>query len=770
MPLTAGTRIGPYEIVAPLGAGGMGEVYRARDTRLDRDVAIKALFGDHASDPGLRRRLLQEARAASALSHPNIVVLHDIVSQDGSDFLVMEHILGRPLSEVLAEGPMSLERVTAIGIQVAAALAASHAAGIIHRDIKPANILVMADQTVKVLDFGIAKRVHTDERDATHEAVTLTAPGVVVGTVAYMSPEQTRGETVDGRTDIFSLGCVLYQAATGRQPFRAPTPIATMMAIATAQPAPPSGLQTTLPVGFDAFISRCLAKSRDDRFSTMDDVASALRRLSGESGPKTANVARAITAIAVLPFANVGGDPENEYFAEGLADELITGLSQVSALRVTSRSSAFAFRGKALDVRAIGSTLNVDAVLEGSVRRAGSRLRVAVQLVSVADGYHLWSERYDREMTDVFDIQDEISRRIIDKLRARWIGEVTMPSLKRHTGDLEAYGLYLKGRHYWGRRPVDTLRAIECFEQAIERDPRYALAHAGLADAYNTLASWEGGILPPPIGFGKGLSYAERAIQLDPDLAEGHAALGYALLHNRWDLPAAERSFVHAIKLNPSYGPAHHWYSHALMADERVEESLAQSLEYLKVDPVDQFSMIHMAWHHMMAHQFDKAGAEMQRALRDEPNFAWNHVFHGWVLLNQGAFGDAEAAIARGAELANEPHVMLSSLAHAQAVGGHREAALASLDRLMVASTTKYVSPYEVALVHESLGNLDEAFRWWERAYEERSPWLVYLSREHRLRHLHGNPKFDALVARIQQDLRRSARNADEETRLGSES
>ena len=733
-------------------------MYRARDTRLDRDVAIKALLGESAGDPVMRRRFLQEARAASALSHPNIVVLHDIVSHDGSDFLVMEYVPGRPLTEAIAQGPMPFERVIAVGLQVASALAASHAAGIIHRDIKPANILLMADHTVKVLDFGIAKRVHDrSQGDATQEMASLTRPGVVVGTVSYMSPEQTRGEAVDARTDVFSLGCVLYEAATGHRPFRGPTAVATMIDIATAPSVPPSALRTTLPVAFDVFISRCLAKNREHRFSSMDEVGSSLQRLHDASVHKTEEAARAITAIAVLPFASVGGDPDNEYFGEGLTDELITGLSRVDALRVTSRSSAFAFRDKAMDVRAIGSTLNVDAVLEGSVRRAGNRLRVAVQLVSVADGYHLWSERYDREMTDVFDIQDEIARTIIDKLRPRLIGHVTVPSLKRYTDDPEAYALYLKGRYYWERRPVGTSRAIECFEQAIERDPRYALAYAGLADAYNTLASWEAGVLPPTIGFQKGLSYAERALQLDPDLAEGHASLGYALLHNRWELGAAIRSFTHAITLNPRYGPAHHWYSHALIADGRLDESLSESLEYLKVDPVDQISLLHMTWHYLMAHQFDRASAESQRALRDEPNFAWHHVFYGWALLNQGAFDKAESEIARGVELANSPQVMLSSLAQAQASGGHRETALASLDRLVAASNTKYVSPYEVGLIHESLGNLDEAFRWWERAYEERSSWLVYIAREHRLRHLHGNPRFDAFVARIQRDLRRSA-------------
>jgi TolB-like protein len=516
----------------------MGEVYRARDTRLDRDVAIKALLGESAGDPVIRRRFLQEARAASALSHPNIVVLHDIVSHEGSDFLVMEHVPGLALTEIIAQGPMAFDRVMSVGVQVASALAAAHAAGIVHRDIKPGNILVTPDDTAKVLDFGIAKRLHDLELiDATQTADTLTMPGTIVGTVSYMSPEQTRGEAIDARTDVFSLGCVLYQAATGHLPFRGATAVATIVEIATANPSPPSRLRAALPAEFDTFIARCLAKSREHRFNTMDEVASSLRRLRNAPPERIAvDAPRPITAIAVLPFASVGGDPDNEYFGEGLTDELITGLSRVNALRVASRSSAFAFRGKAMDVRAIGSTLNVDAVLEGSLRRAGNRLRIAVQLVSVSDGYHLWSERYDREVTDVFDIQDEISRTIIDKLRPRLIGDVTVPSLKRHTVDPEAYGLYLKGRYYWERRPVGTSRAIECFEQAIERDPRYALAHAGLADAYNTLASWEGGVLPPPVGFGKGLGYAERALQLDPDLAEGHAALGYALLHHRWDL------------------------------------------------------------------------------------------------------------------------------------------------------------------------------------------------------------------------------------------
>jgi serine/threonine protein kinase/tetratricopeptide (TPR) repeat protein len=757
--LAAGTRLGPYEIIAALGAGGMGEVYRARDTRLDRDVAIKFLLRDRVADPSMKHRFLQEARAASALNHPNIVVLHDIASHDGLDILVMEHVAGKTLNDLIPPDGMPLDRVTNLGAQVASALAAAHVAGIVHRDIKPANIMVTADQVVKVLDFGIAKMVpRTAGPDGpTQTIATVTIPGMVVGTVSYMSPEQTRGEVTDARSDIFSLGCVLYQAATGQVPFRGASAIATMHEIATVTPAAPSSLRPDLPGEFDALIARCLAKNPDQRFATMEDVASALRRSTRGSGRALGDVRASISAIAVLPFVNVSGDPENEYFGDGLTEELITGLSRIEALHVTARSSAFAFRDKALDVRAIGKALNVGAVLEGSVRRSGNRLRIAVQLVNVADGYHLWSERYDREITDVFDIQDEMARTIVDKLRPRLLGEVAAPLLKRHTEDPEAYGLYLKGRYYWERRPAGTTRAIECFEKAIERDAQYALAHSGLADAYNTLASWEGGVLPPGVGFRKGLAYAEQAIRLDPDLAQGHAALAYALLHNRWDIPAAERSFAHAIRLNPRYGPAHHWYSHLLVADGRLEESLSESLAYLKVDPVDQFSLVHMSWHYLMAHEFDKALMESRRALQDEPNFAWHHVFRGWALLNTGAPAEAEAAMLRGVELSGGPNVILSSLTQVQAVGGHREEALQGLDRLTAISQTKYVSPYEIGLIHEALGNPSEAFRWWERAYEERSPWLVYLPREHRLRHLHGQPEFDSLVARIRRDLRGSA-------------
>ena len=442
---------------------------------------------------------------------------------------------------------------------------------------------------------------------------------------------------------------------------------------------------------------------------------------------------------------------DGEQFGDGLAEELIHALSLYDDLQVIARASAAAVRGHGLDIREIGRRLNVGVILDGSVRRAGNRLRITVQLIDVNDGHHLWSERYDREMTDVFEVQDEITAAIVDKLRPQLL-VARSPSAARHSEDPEAYALYLKGRHHWGRRPAGTMEAIAYFEQAAKRDPTYALAYTGLADAYNTLASWEGGVLPPREGFPKGMSYAEQALRLKPELAEGHAALAYALLHYRWEIPEAERLFSEAIRLNPRYGPAHHWYSHLLVATGRMEESLAESKIYLNLDPADPMSQLHLMWHHVMAHNFDQALSESGRALANDPGFSWHRIFQGWAHLGTGATGEAEAVIRKGAELSGVS-VQLSFLGHAQAVNGNRADALRTLERLTAQSAERYVSPYELGLIYEALGDHDQAFALLEQAFAERSPWLVYLAREPRLRHLHGDPRFDALLARMTRDF-----------------
>jgi serine/threonine protein kinase len=744
-----GVAVGHYRILEEIGSGGMGQVFRALDTRLHRTVAIKVLPSTHVADADRKRRFLQEARAASKLNHPNIVTLHDMASDGGVDYLVMEYVAGKTLKELIRPEGLPILEVGDYAIQLAGALAVAHAAGLIHRDIKPANIMITNNGQVKVLDFGLAKQLTPEGTDSLDPGQTVS--GMLLGTVSYMSPEQTRGDPLDARSDIFAFGSVLYEAVTGQLPFRASSLLSTMHEIALHDPPPPSRVQPRVPLWLEQIIQRCLRKQVAERYQSMTELLEALR--SGGSvraAPATAEArTSSASSIAVLPFASVSGD--GEQFGDGLAEELIHALSLYEDLQVIARASAAAVRGHGLDIREIGRRLNVGVILDGSVRRAGNRLRITVQLIDVNDGHHLWSERYDREMTDVFEVQDEITAAIVDKLRPQLLG-ARSSSAARHSEDPEAYALYLKGRHHWGRRPAGTMEAIAYFEQASKRDPTYALAYAGLADAYNTLASWEGGVLPPREGFEKGMSYAEQALRLKPELAEGHAALAYALLHYRWEIPEAERLFLEAIRLNPRYGPAHHWYSHLLVGTGRIEESLAESKTYLDIDPADPMSQLHLMWHHVMAHNFDQALSESGRALANDPGFSWNRIFQGWAHLGKGATGEAEATIQKGADLSGVS-VHLSFLGHAQAVNGNRENARRTLERLIARSAERYVSPYELGLIYEALGERDQAFSLLEQAFAERSPWLVYLAREPRLSHLHGDPRFDALLARMTRDF-----------------
>src|SRR6202167_550889 len=450
-----GVAVGPYRILEEIGVGGMGQVFRALDTRLHRTVAIKVLPSTHVADPDRKRRFLQEARAASKLNHPNIVTLHDMASDGEVDYLVMEDVAGKQVKEVtLAEG-LPISEAGGYAIQLAGALAVAHAAGLIHRDIKPANIMVTNDGQVKVLDFGLAKQLTpgADSIDA-----GLSVPGILVGTVSYMSPEQTRGEPLDARSDIFALGSVLYEAVTGQLPFRAPSLLSTLHEIALHDPPPPSRVQPRVPVWLEQIILRCLRKQVAERYQSMTELLEALRSGGVGAVPETVRASTSpASSIAVLPFASASGD--GEQFGDGLAEELIHALSLNDDLQVIARTSAAALRGHGLDIREIGRRLNVGVILDGSVRRVGNRLRITVQLIDVNDGHHLWSERYDREMTDVFEVQDEITAAIVDKRRPQLLG-ARPPSAARHSEDPEVYALYLKGRHHWGRRPAGTMKAI----------------------------------------------------------------------------------------------------------------------------------------------------------------------------------------------------------------------------------------------------------------------------------------------------------------------
>ncbi len=578
MPLAAGSRLGPYEIVAPLGAGGMGEVYRARDPRLGRDVAIKVVPDAAAEDERLQR-FEQEARAVAALSHPNILSIFDIGTGD-APYLVTELVEGDTLRSLLERGPLPVRRVVDLSLQLVSGLAAAHARGIVHRDLKPENIVITPDSRLKILDFGLAR--HVDSRDPSGTRLQTMA-GTVLGTIGYMAPEQVRGLEADQRADIFAFGAVLYEMLTGQRAFRGESPADTMSAILND---PPSTLVFApgAPPALARVVKRCLEKDAGDRFQSARDLAVAIEGISEvRAAVDSPAPAAAYTSIAVLPFAHLSADAENQYFSDGLAEDLINALTRLSGLRVASRTSSFRFRGGDLDVRQIGRDLGVGAILEGSVRRAGARLRVTAQLTDADNGYHIWSGRYDREMADVFDIQDEIVDAIVRALEPALAGDAKIV-LRRSTENLEAYELYLKGRHFWNQRsPAVVGTAIRFFEEAIAVDPGYALAYAGLADCYSILRVY--GWTPPEHSQPRALEAVGRALALDPELPEAHFSNALYTFHFERHWRRARRHFVAALALNPRVAMFEAYFALFLAAEYGYAEARQRIDRALALDP-----------------------------------------------------------------------------------------------------------------------------------------------------------------------------------------
>src|ERR1017187_2084552 len=554
MPAPPGTRLGPYEIVALLGSGGMGEVHKATDTRLGRTVAVKLLYSAHTD------RFEREARAIAALNHPHICTLYDV----GPDYLVMEYIEGTPL-----KGPMPPEEAVRVALEIAGALQAAHSAGIVHRDLKPANIL-LTRSGVKLLDFGLAQIQQITAGDAT---VIQTQAGEILGTAGYMAPEQIHGQPVDARTDIFSFGGVLYEMLSARRAFARETAISTMARILHTEPDP-----LEAPPELARVVTRCLRKSASDRFQSMAEVITALEAV------KPAPEAERNPSIAVLPFANMSGDKDNEYFSDGLAEEILNALTKLPGLKVVARTSAFAFKGKNEDIRGIGETLSATHVLEGSVRKSGNRVRITAQLVSIADGCHLWSERYDREMTDIFAIQDEISGAIVDVLRLKLASSANQLVVRRPV-DPAAFEAYLRGRYFWNKRTESDLnRSIEYFNQALALEPDYALAYTGLSESLIMLGIF--GVRAPSDVYPKANRAALRAVELDETLAEAHDALAHVRAIFDWDLPGSEQHYQRALELNPNYSTARQRYGHLLALMQRHAEAIAQLKRARDLDPL----------------------------------------------------------------------------------------------------------------------------------------------------------------------------------------
>ena len=805
MPLASGTRLGRYEIRTQLGAGGMGEVYLAQDTKLGRKVAIKLLPAEVTRNEERVRRFEKEACAASSLNHPNILTIHEIGSEGGVHFITMEFVDGVTLREHSAHKKLSLLEVLDLSLQIVTALSAAHAAGIVHRDIKPENIMVRPDSYVKILDFGLAKLCEQNSQ-SNPEAATIvkTEPGMILGTANYMSPEQARGQDVDARTDIWSFGVVIYQLVTGQLPFDGKTPTDVISHILQNEPQPIS--RDDAPFELERIITKALTKDREDRYQTAKDLLIDLKRLkeqlkvevatkpgaspdtnnARERQPSTAvltslptkikqhgalalavvvlgiavaaiaysyfnsNNKSAIDSIAILPLANASGDPNMEYLSEGIADSIADRLSQLPGLRVVPLSKVSQYKNREVDPQEVGNHLGVRAVLVGRVMQRGDSLSIRVELVDVAQVSRLWGEQYNRKLSDILAVQEEIAHEISDTLRVQLTGEAKKRLTKRYTENIKAYQLYLQGRYFWNRRTDENLKkAVELFQQAVNEDPNYALAYAGLADSYALLGGPVYGAESSGQTVTRAKTAALKALEIDNTLAEAYTSLGYIASTYEWDFPTAEKNFKRAIELNPSYATAHHWYGLTYLSYVgRHEEAIRETQRAAELDPLSLIINATYGRAYYYARQYDKAIEQFLKTIELDPSFSRAHFYLGWAYEGKGMFNEAIAEYQKARQLDKSP-VITASLAHVFAVSGRRNEAQQLLTELEQLSKQRYVSAYDFALIHTGLGDNERAFEWFERAYQERSSALIWLNVDARLDRLRSDPRFQDLVRRV---------------------
>ncbi len=765
MPLTPGTRLGAYEILAALGAGGMGEVYRARDNRLGREVALKVLPAAVSRDTERLARFEREARTVAALNHPNIVTLFSVEDAGEVRFLTMELVEGKSLDHELAPGGLPVPRVIELGIALADALAAAHEKGVVHRDLKPANVMLTKDGRVKVLDFGLAKLAEAgtdlELTTAATVATPLTGAGMIAGTVPYMAPEQLRGEAVDARTDLFALGVVLYELASGRRPFAGETHADVSSAILRDTPQPLAGLRGDLPAEFARIVARCLEKSPRERVQTALDVSNELRRLRkglerSEAGiPVSTPVADKVASIAVLPFANRSASADDEYFSDGVADELLNTLAKIRGLRVAARTSAFHFKGKDATIADIGRALNVATVLEGSVRKSGNRVRISVQLVKVEDGYHLWSETYDRTLDDVFAVQDDIAQSVVKELRTTLLGETADSdasgkaraevgrAAKGRGTDPEAHRLYLQGRHLLDQRTYESvLKAVDYLEQAVARDPGFALAWSELARAH-----WNAGgqgWAPRAESFARALREAERALALEPDRPEAFAQLAYVKVFADLDWRGAEASVRRALALAPGNPTVVHRAANVIGINGHIEEALALFERAVEQDPLSAKSHHNLALYHGALGHAAEAARCYRAALELTPNRAGTRGELAGALVELGRIDEALA------EAEREPHEITRhwALAIALNAAGRKGEARAVLQPLIDKFADE--AAFQIAEVFEAMGETDAVFEWLERAIRVEDPGV----REIRMRPIYRRVRGDARWAPLARQLR----------------
>jgi len=751
LPLSAGTRLGSYEILSALGAGGMGEVYRARDTRLGRDVAIKALPLHMAHDPDARARFEREAHAVAALNHPHIVTIFSTEEADGVRFLTMELVEGRTLDQMIPRGGVSLAQFFDIAIALADALAAAHRKHLTHRDLKPSNVMVSDDGRVKVLDFGLARSAEPERLDESETVVPLTKAGTIVGTIPYMSPEQIEGAPLDPRSDIFSLGIVLYEMAAGDRPFGGASSPTLMAAILKDRPTPVSERRSDFPAGVSQLIDRCLEKQPGDRIQSATEILAEVRaqRRAWESGAERA-VTRATDAgrsIAVLPFTDLSATKDQDWFCDGIAEEILNALAPLQGLRVAARTSAFSFKGKTDDLRMIGAKLNVTTVLAGSLRRAGDRLRITVQLSDVASGFQLWSEQYDRELKDIFDVQEEIAKAIAERLRVTLAGGKDARLVEQGTTNVEAYQLYLRGYALLGRRGASIPEALDLFRKAVEIDPGYSHAWSGIADACTGLGIT--GSVSNTGGKSQAMAAATRSIEIDPTSAAGHTALACATLLFDNNRAMAKEEFERALELRPSYALGRSWYATFFLqwTCGELEQGIVEVRRALDSDPLSAYIMMLLACCLCTAGRLNEAIETARRAVRQDPESFITRWVLGVSLGTAGQFDEAVSTLETASAISGRHSRALASLALVFGQSGKRPEASALHGELVDRASRAYVPLTYLALTAEASGQHEEAMSLARRAWDARDPTFILHARHFpEFRSLRSDPRFVAIL------------------------